>query len=203
VLINPVRIEGLKAVQRFGIVGLLLLGHAQAQSQSPARDNGDPKTLPYNALAFTRDSGNVGRWWSLMNENDKAAFLDGYQQAMSQSRLQTESLCKVLRDAVKPSSDQQAFINEMSAAISVCQQTSDFVGFEKITTKDLDDFYSDPMNQPILLVWSMEYLRDKASGRKTEGQLLDALKAEQKDVHDCGKYPHLCKLGTKESGPSH
>jgi hypothetical protein len=45
------------------------------------------------------------------------------------------------------------------------------------------------LNQPIAVEWAMGYLRDKASGKKSEGQLLDALKAEQKDVHDCSKYP--------------
>jgi hypothetical protein len=137
-----------------------------------------------------------------MNEDDKAAFLDGYQSAMRQSLSRNEVLCKVLKDSVKPSSDQQAFMNQAGAALYVCEQTSDYGGYEKITTKDLDDFYSDPVNQPIVLEWSMGYLRDKASGTKTEGQLLDALRAEQKDIHDCSKYPSLCKLGVKESQTS-
>jgi hypothetical protein len=84
-------------------------------------------------------------------------------------------------------------------AIEVCSTVADTAGYDKLTVKDLDDFYSYPVNQFILLEWSMGYLRDKASGRKTEGQLLDALKAEQKDVHDCSKYPHTCKAGTTES----
>ena len=138
-----------------------------------------------------------------MNENEKAAFLDGYQAAMKQSLSQIEGLCKVLKDEVKPSSDQQAFMTKFYAAVDVCGQVSEFAGFEKITTKDLDDFYSEPVNQPMVLEWSMGYLRDKATGRKTEGQLLDALKAEQRDVHDCSKYPGLCKLGITESQPSH
>ena len=43
------------------------------------------------------------------------------------------------------------------------------------------------------------YLRDKEYVRKTKARLLDALKAEQKDVHDCSKYPHLCTPGVRRS----
>lgn len=134
-----------------------------------------------------------------MSENEKAAFLTGYQAAMRQGYSQNRALCKVVKDGVKPSSDQQAFTNQVVTVVGICDAANDFYGFEKITTKDFDDFYSDRVNQFILLEWAMDYLRDKASGRKTEGQLLDALKAEQKDVHDCNKYPHLCKLGIQES----
>jgi hypothetical protein len=130
-----------------------------------------------------------------MNENEKAAFLDGYQAAMKESLSRIENLCKVIKES--PFSSQEEFFRNAFAATIVCNKANEFEGFEKITTKDLDDFYSDPVNQPILLEFSMVYLRDKASGRKTEGQLLDALKAEQKDIHDCSKYPNLCKLGTE------
>jgi hypothetical protein len=137
-----------------------------------------------------------------LNESDKAAFLDGYRAAMSESSSRTEILCKVLREGVQPSTDQQAFMKEVAAATLVCGQINEFAGFEKITTSDLDAFYSDPVNQPIVLEWTMRYLRDKTSGRKTEGQLLDALNSEQKDIHDCSKYPNLCKLGAKVSQTS-
>jgi hypothetical protein len=63
--------------------------------------------------------------------------------AMKQSLLQSDILCKLVKDRVKPSSDQQAFDNQMVVMvvpIGVCAQTSDFADFEKITTKDLDDF---------------------------------------------------------------
>jgi hypothetical protein len=132
-----------------------------------------------------------------LNENDKAAFLDGYQAAMKESLSRIENLCKVIKES--PFSNQEDFFRNAFAATIVCNKASEFAGFEKITIKDLDDFYSDPVNQFILLEWSMEYLRDKATGRKTEGQLLDALKAEQKDIHDCSKYPHTCKAGITES----
>jgi hypothetical protein len=182
------------------ILAALLLGRALvAQSQAPAKDYGDIKALPYNQRLLARAIGNVGGWWSFLNDNNKAAFLDGYQFAMRQSLSQNERLCKVVKDGLVPTSDQKAFDKEMDSALLVCMLASSFDGFEKITTKDLDDFYSDPVNQPIVLEWSMGYLRDKAPGTKTEGQLLDALRAEQKDVHDCSKYPNLCKLGAKES----
>jgi hypothetical protein len=200
--VSTARNENLRTVYCLCILMVLLLGHALAQSQAPAKDVKNPRTWPYNERTMARVFGNVGGWWSFMNEDDKAAFLDGYQSAMRQSLSRNEVLCKVLKDSVKPSSDQQAFMNQAGAALYVCEQTSDYGGYEKITTKDLDDFYSDPVNQPIVLEWSMGYLRDKASGTKTEGQLLDALRAEQKDIHDCSKYPSLCKLGVKESQTS-
>ena len=195
---NSARNGRLRIIQCLCIVAAALLGRALAQSQAPAKDLKNPSTLTYTERSFARVSGNVGGWWSFMNENEKEAFLDGYQAAMKQSLLQNEILCKLVKDGVKPSSDQQAFNNQVVVAVGVCTQTSDFADFEKIATKDLDDFYSNPLNHPIMLEWSMTYLRDKASGKKTEGQLLDALKAEQKDIHDCSKYPYLCKLGAKE-----
>jgi hypothetical protein len=200
--VNPARIGSLRAVQCLCILAALVFSRALvAQSQAPAKDYGDIKALPYNQRLLARVIGNVGGWWSFLNVNDKAAFLDGYQFAMRLSLSQHERLCKAVKDGLVPTSDQKAFDKEMDSALLVCMLTSSFDGFEKITTKDLDDFYSDPVNQPIVLEWSMGYLRDKASGRKTEGQLLDSLKEEQKDVHDCSKYPSLCKLGIKESQP--
>jgi hypothetical protein len=187
----------MRIVKYLCIVTILLFGYAQAQSQAPTKDAKNPKTWPYNERSFARVFGNVGGWWSFLNENDKAAFLDGYQAAMKESLSRIENLCKVIKES--PFSNQEDFFRNAFAATIVCNKASEFEGFEKITIKDLDDFYSDPVNQFILLEWSMGYLRDKASGRKTEGQLLDALKAEQKDVHDCSKYPHTCKAGTTES----
>lgn len=169
-----------------------------AQDAKPGTLDKDPRNWPYGLQSFARAAGNAGGWWSFMNDNDKAAFLDGYQMGMKQGLSQIGILCTVLRNGVKPSTDQQAFMNQMSAALFVCQSASDFDGFDKVTTADLDDFYSKPVNQPMVVDWTMAYLRDKAIGRKTEGQLLDALNAEQKDVHDCSKYANLCKLGTKE-----
>jgi hypothetical protein len=169
---------------------------AAAQSQGTAANTkDDPRSSPYYVREFARLAGNVGGWWNLLSENEKASFLDGYQAAMGQSYSQNMTLCKVVKDGVKPSSDQEGFTKQVVVAVGVCDAAKGFDGFEKITTKDLDGFYFDRLNQAILLEWAMGYLRDKASGRKTEGQLLDALRAEQKDVHDCSKYPHLCKLG--------
>jgi hypothetical protein len=39
----------------------------------------------------------------------------------------------------------------MSIAATVCEQSGEFAGFEKVTVKDVDDFYSDRVNQPISL----------------------------------------------------
>jgi hypothetical protein len=161
-----------------------------------AQSSDGPKTLPYNLRDFARAAGNVGGWWSLLSENEKAAFLDGYQTAMKQSYSQNRILCKVLKDGVKVSSDEHAFNNYAAAVVVICDSANDFAGFETVTTKDLTDFYSDRVNQPVAVEWTLGYIRDKASGRKTEGQLLDTLKAKQKEIHDCSKYPYLCKLGT-------
>lgn len=170
----------------------LLLLSQFAISQSP--DTAKP--TPYNVRDFARMAGNVGGWWGLLSENEKAAFLDGYQVGMKQSYAQNRALCKVFKDEVRVSSDEQAFNKYAATVVVICDSANDFDGFEKVTTKDLTDFYSDRVNQPIGIEWALGYLRDKASGKKTEGQLLDSLRAEQKDVHDCSKYPYLCKLGS-------
>ena len=200
--LSSVPIGSLRTIMCFCILATLLLGRTQAQSQAAANGAFNPKSAPYNERILARVFGNVGGWWSFMSENDKAAFLDGYQFAMAQALSQSTITCKILRDSVKPSSDQHTFMDHFAAVLEICDSVKDFSGFEKVTTRDLDGFYSDPLNQPILLEWAMPYLRDKATGRKTAGQLLDALQAEQKDIHDCSKYPNLCKLGVKELQPS-
>ncbi len=173
--------------------------------QSPSQEQANqwsqnPREWNYGQKALARAFGNIGGWWSFLTEPEKAAFLDGYKDAMGLGLRTNGILCTVLEENLKTSST-QAFVDQMSMAIAVCEQSGKFSGFEKVTVKDLDEFYSDRMNQPILLEWSMEYLRDKATGSKTEGQLLDALKAEQKDIHDCTKYANLCKLGMPDSAP--
>ena len=45
---------------------------------------------------------------------------------MKQSLLESDILCKLVKDRVKPSSDQHAFDNQKVVAIGVCAQTSDF-----------------------------------------------------------------------------
>jgi hypothetical protein len=174
----------------------------QSQNQSQAAqwpESQDQRAWTYSQKAFARVIGNFGGWWSFLTEPEKAAFLDGYQQAMRLSLTTNGVLCEIFQKRLSPSSDAQAFNNQVAMAVVVCQQSGEFSGFEKVTVKDLDEFYSDPVNQPILLDFSMAYLRDKATGRKTEGQLLDALKAEQRNIHDCSKYPGLCKLGVPSS----
>jgi hypothetical protein len=170
----------------------------QNQPQANQWSN-DPREWPYGQKAFARAVGNAGGWWSFLTEPEKQAFLDGYWNAMKQSLAKNETLCTVFKDGLKTSSDTQAFINQTTMVSFVCQQSKEFDGFEKITVKDLDEFYSDRVNQPIPLEWSMAYLRDKATGKKTEGQLLDALRTQQRDIHDCSKYGNLCKLGMPES----
>ena len=195
--LNPVRIGSLRTAMCLCFLAALLLGHAQAQSQTIAKGDMNPKTWPYNERVFARSLGNIGGWWSFMSENDKAAFLDGFKSAMDQAHQHEQNVCEVMRQDI--SKDPNIPIKAMSEIAFMCSEVSDTADYDKVTVKDVDEFYSDPVNQPMVLEWVMGYLRDKASGRKTEGQLLDALKAEQKDVHDCSKYPNLCKLGVKES----
>ena len=197
---NPVCIGIVRTVGCLCILTILVFGHALAQPQAPAKGNDDPKTWPYSTRSLARGFGNVGRWWSLLNENERAAFLDGFQVGMREANQHESIVCQVLHQQVN--ADTEMPLKATVMAVNVCSTVSDTAGYDKVTVKDLDDFYSDPVNQPIVTEWSMGYLRDKATGRKTEGQLLDTLRAEQKDVHDCSKYPHLCTLGAKESGSS-
>jgi hypothetical protein len=173
---------------------LALLGvthHAHSQAAKPS----DPRSLPYDLRDMSREAGNVGGWWALLNENEKSAFLSGYQAAMKQGHILSQGNCKFVKEKVVVTSDQKAFDDETNAVLMACLTAEYFEGFEKITTQDLDVFYLDRANQAIPVEWSMDYLRDKLSGKKTRGQLLDVLDDEQKEVHDCGKYPSLCKIG--------
>lgn len=172
----------------------LLLISVSLTAQTPVAKD-DPRSWPYDLRDNQRTMGNIGAWWSFLNRNEKGAFLAGYQFAMASTHSLNRSLCKVVKDQLKESSNEQAFQSEAGKILFVCGFANQYDGFEKITTEDLDSFYSDRVNGAVQLQFTMSYLRDKRSGKKTEGQLLDALKAEQKDAHDCKKYPSLCKLG--------
>ena len=173
---------------------------AEAGAPPQTSSNFDPRTASYNVRLLARAVGNVGGWWSFMSEEEKTAFVDGFWQAMHRANEQEEITCEVLHDST--AKDPQTPVAAMLVVINVCSTVSDTSGYENVTIQDLDRFYLDPTNQPIPLEWTMPYLRDKATGRKTKGQLLDALDAEQKDVHDCTKYSSLCKLGLPESQPA-
>ena len=152
-----------------------------SQSQPSAKEPVDPNTWTYGSKSVARAFGNVGGWWSFMNENEKAAFLDGYQAAMKQALDNNDAVCKAIQESVKPTVSQQTFSAQFSIVVSVCGNAHESASYEKVTVKDLDEFYGNPINQRILLEWAMGFLRDKASGAKTEGQLLDTLKEKQKE----------------------
>ncbi|MGA2569080.1 MAG: hypothetical protein ABSF23_01050 [Terracidiphilus sp.] len=189
-----------KGVTCLYILAATLIGRASAQSRILANGDNNPQDWPYEQKTTARAFGNFGGWWSFMNENEKAAFLDGFQEAMRQANQLAGITCEVLRQQL--AEDKDPSLKAMTQAVYVCSSVADTADYNKVTVKDLDSFYSDSVNQIISLGWSMGYLRDKASGRKTEGQLLDALKTEQKHVHDCSKFPHICTLGVQESEPS-
>lgn len=160
-----------------------------AQSPIPK----DPREWSYGMRSFARAVGNIGGWWSFLSENEKSAFVDGYKQGMSLASMNQQNVCTVVMDRVK--NDSKSTMEETSNAIFLCSEVSETTDYEKVSVQDIDDFYSNPLNQYMLLEWTMPYLRDKASGRKTSGQLLDAWEEEQKDVHDCAKHPRTCKAG--------
>lgn len=193
------------------VVGMAMLsGSGTAQSAATSQTDGssvaspsnekDPHNWIYPMKGFARAAGNVGGWWSFLTEAEKEAFLDGYQEAMFAANMRAKIECRILKEDVDK--DPEMPIKATSMAIEVCLSVANTADFEKVAIKDIDEFYSDPINQPVILEWTMPYLRDKVTGRKTKGQLLDALEAEQKDVHDCSKYAYLCKLGVADSAPS-
>lgn len=158
----------------------LVLGVGEIISSAQSSESTkDPKTEPYHVRLIARGFGNVGRWWSLMNEGDKSAFLDGYQEAMRKVHQQESDTCEVIRQQVVK--DTKSSLENLSEVNFVCERMQESAEYERVVVKDLDNFYSDIKNQFIPIQWSMEYLRDGASNRKTEGQLLDALRKLQKE----------------------
>jgi hypothetical protein len=108
-----------------------------------------------------------------MNENDKAAFLDGYKYAMSQANEHEKRVCEVMRsDAAK---DPNIPMKAMSEVLFMCSTLSDTADYERVTVKDMDEFYAELLNQEIPVQYSMEWLRDRARGSKTKGELIDTL----------------------------
>lgn len=179
------------------LLSAILLVAVSANAQAPQGSQISPQTSAFYLRDFARLAGNFGGWWGLLTDNEKGAFLTGYQSAMQQIYISSYALCQVVKNKVAPSTDSHAFDNEVSVAIGVCLAAGDFDGFSSIVVKDVDGFYAIRLNQAIRIEWALSYLRDKAAKKKTEGQLLDELNSEQKDMHDCSKYAHLCKLGTE------
>jgi hypothetical protein len=123
-----------------------------------------------------------------MDDSDKEAFIDGFQEAMSQANEQTKRICTVIRQEASRSENNFS-IEAMSSIAFVCASQSDTADFSKVTVKDLDEFYAEPLNQCIPLVYSMAWLRDRARSTKTRGQLIDEL----------DKYRDAFKVKSKES----
>ena len=126
-LLNSPHDGSLRTVHCLCILMVFLFGHAQAQSPTPAKGDFNPMTRPYNERTLARVFGNIGGWWSFMKDDDKTAFLDGYQAAMSQSLSRIESLCKAIKDT--PASNQEEFHRQAFTALVVCNKTSEFEGF--------------------------------------------------------------------------
>lgn len=184
--LNSTRLGNLRTVKCLCVLAALLLGGALAQSQAPANYNGDPKTWPYNVRLTSRGFGNIGRWWSLMNEDDKAAFLDGFKLAMGQAHQHEQNVCDAMRQEV--AKDTNMPLKAMFEVTFVCSTVSDTADYDKVTVKDVDEFYTELLSQEIPVQLSMEWLRDKARGSKTKGQLIDTL----------DKYQQMFKLPQKE-----
>jgi len=123
-----------------------------------------------------------------MGDSDKEAFIDGFQEAMSQANEQTKRICTVIRQEASKSENNFS-IEAMGSVAFVCTSQSDTADFSKVTVKDVDEFYAEPLNQRIPLVYSMAWLRDRARGTKTRGQLIDEL----------DKYRDAFKVKSKES----
>ncbi|MHB1744270.1 MAG: hypothetical protein ACYCRE_05800 [Acidobacteriaceae bacterium] len=170
------------------LLSICLLGVAlpQAQSQTAAKGDLNPKNMPYNERTIARGFGNIGRWWSLMSDSDKAAFLDGYQMAMDQAHQHEQNVCEVMRQDI--SKDPNIPIKAMSEILFMGSEVSDTADYDKVTVKDVDEFYAELLNQEIPVQLSMEWLRDKTRGSKTRGQLIDTL----------DKYQQTFKISQKD-----
>ena len=123
-----------------------------------------------------------------MGDSDKAAYLEGYQEAMSQANDQAKRICTVIRQEASKSENNFS-IEAMSSVVFVCTSQSDSADFNKVTVKDVDEFYAESLNQRIPLAYSMPWLRDRARGSKSRGQLIDEL----------DKYRDLFKIERTES----
>ena len=159
------------------LVAAILLMAIPVNAQAPAARE-DPAFSPYNWRLIARGFGNIGRWWNLMSQSDKDGFLDGYQEGMRSAHRHDEIVCEVIRQQIAKSTT--TTMDHFSAIAFVCTQQNETSDYDKVKVKDIDGFYVDIANQFIPLAWSMSYLRDKAAGRRSAGQLLDALQAEQK-----------------------
>lgn len=150
-----------------------------AQSTLPAppptgaTKSSEPKTWPYTERVLARASGNVGRWWSLLKDEDKTIFLDGFQEGMRDANQLDHNTCEVIRQ--QAGNDSQSSFAHLSAVVYVCSREKETSGYEAVTVKDLDTFYAEVANQFIPVWWATAYLRDRACARQTEGQLLDSL----------------------------
>lgn len=151
---------------------LLCLLPMGAFAQNPAK-NTDTRAEPYNTRLIARVFGHTGRWWGLMGEDDKSAFLDGYQEGMRVANKSQQDTCTVIRQQIANKTDTS--MDQFSEIAFVCTRQNETADYDKVSVNEIDTFYSDVANELIPVELSMPYLRDKAAAKKTPGELLDVL----------------------------
>ena len=156
----------------------LCLGRTESQTPSSGKAN-DMKARPYSQRLLARGFGNVGRWWSLMGDNDKAAFMDGFILGMEKANQNAKNICEVMRQDL--AKDANISLKEMSQISFVCSTVTDTSDYDKESVKDVDEFYAELPNQEIPVNYALEWLRDRARGSKTKEQLVDTLNVYQQN----------------------
>src|SRR5579864_9697479 len=82
-----------------------------------------PTSWPYAQRLLARGFGHVGRWWSLMNVSDKAAFLDGFQLAAAFAKQEEQKTCEVIRRVADKQAELTA--DQTAEILFVCNQVSE------------------------------------------------------------------------------
>jgi hypothetical protein len=125
------------------------------------------------AKAVAAALGNYREWWSVLSEEEKDSFIDGYRDAMRHANSVTDGFCQQNKKAPQPG---HAFDEQVKGVMTLCIVSEEFDFKVAAPFKPhLDEFYRDPLNARIPPFLAMRYVRDDITGKKTAGQLLDEL----------------------------
>jgi hypothetical protein len=170
---------------RIAAAALMLVFTAVAQT-SPSTDKPAPPAPDNNAASSKRLNpglykvfGNYGGWWNNISEAEKDSFIDGYTTAMARANSLTVDMCKATMDEAQPGASN--FNEKFYGGVDLCFVGQSFAfKVDKPLKPRLDAFYKEPLNVRIPAQFAMEYVRDKLTGTKTAGQLLDELNGWRK-----------------------
>lgn len=158
------------------LLPLTVMGMGTIGQEQPKRP------YPWEAAA-ARLGGDYGHWWTIMPDDAKKNFVDGYATAMFRVNFMTHSLGMDRANNAKPGSPEfQPAIN-CAMDLGFLAKEFDFQVDQRKLVNELDAFYGDPRNVRILIDDAFDYVRAKLKGDTSPSALEEKLTRLQQQVN--------------------